>query len=172
MFISFAKLEKCSFITFSNKFSISCSSSSPSGTPMIQMLALFRCPRGFLYSTLFFFFLEFLFVLSILAECLFPLYISNHWFESQLSFPHCSLSADFSLFYLVTFISSFICCHTQWLLWAFWSPVFWTLHLIGWLSLSHVVFFWGFVLFFPLGYISLSPQFSSAPVSCMGWSLR
>ena len=35
MSISFAKLRKFSFIIFSNKFSISCSSSSPSGIPMI-----------------------------------------------------------------------------------------------------------------------------------------
>ena len=36
--ISYARLGKFSFIMFSNKFSISCSSSSPSGTPMIRML--------------------------------------------------------------------------------------------------------------------------------------
>ena len=36
--ISFARLGKFYFIIFSNKFSVSCSSFSPSGTPMIQML--------------------------------------------------------------------------------------------------------------------------------------
>ena len=41
-FISFARLGKFSFIMFSNKFSISCSSSSLSGTPMIQMLEQFK----------------------------------------------------------------------------------------------------------------------------------
>ena len=36
--IFFARLGKFSFIMFSNKFSISCCSSSPSSTPMIRML--------------------------------------------------------------------------------------------------------------------------------------
>ena len=40
--ISFARLGKFSFIICSNKFSIFCSSSSPSGTPIIRMLECFQ----------------------------------------------------------------------------------------------------------------------------------
>ena len=43
-----AILGKLSFITFSNKFSISCSSFSPSGTPMIQMLEHLKMSWRFL----------------------------------------------------------------------------------------------------------------------------
>ena len=42
MSISFTQLVKFSLILFSNKFSISCSCSSPSGTPMIQVLVCLR----------------------------------------------------------------------------------------------------------------------------------
>ena len=44
--ISFARLGKFSFITCSNKFSISCSSFSPLATPTIQILGCLSCPRG------------------------------------------------------------------------------------------------------------------------------
>ena len=47
-FISFARLGKFSFIIFSNNFSICCSSSSPSGTPMIQMLERLKMSWRFL----------------------------------------------------------------------------------------------------------------------------
>ena len=46
MSISFARWGKCFFIIFSNKFSITCSSSSPSGIPVIQMLALLEMSRS------------------------------------------------------------------------------------------------------------------------------
>ena len=45
---SFAKLGKFSFIIFSNKFSISCSSSSPSGSLMIQMVVRLKLSQQFL----------------------------------------------------------------------------------------------------------------------------
>ena len=54
MSISFSKLWKFSFITFSNKFSISCSSSSPSGTPMLQMLVHLEMSQRLLSVSLFF----------------------------------------------------------------------------------------------------------------------
>ena len=47
-FVSFARLGKFYFIICSNKFSISCSSSSPSGTPMIWMLERFEMSWRFL----------------------------------------------------------------------------------------------------------------------------
>ena len=46
--VSFARLGKFSFIMFSHKLSISCSSSSPSGTPMIWMLECLKLSRRFL----------------------------------------------------------------------------------------------------------------------------
>ena len=45
-YISFARLGKFSFIICSNKFSISCSSPSPSGTLMIQMLERLKFSLG------------------------------------------------------------------------------------------------------------------------------
>ena len=52
--ISFARLGKVSFIMFSNKFSISCSSSSPSGTLRIQMLEHLKLSWRFLSLSSFF----------------------------------------------------------------------------------------------------------------------
>ena len=46
--ISFARLGKFSFIICSNTFSISCSSSSPSGTPMTLMLEHLKLSQKFL----------------------------------------------------------------------------------------------------------------------------
>ena len=54
MSISFTRLGKFSFIIFSNKFSISCSSSSPFGTPMIQMLECLKLCQKFLSLSSFF----------------------------------------------------------------------------------------------------------------------
>ena len=53
MSISFAKLGKFSF-KFSYKFSIFCFSSSPSGTPMIQMLKYLKLSQSFLNLSSFF----------------------------------------------------------------------------------------------------------------------
>ena len=52
--ISFARLGKFSFIICSNKFSTSCSSSSPSGAPVIQMLERLKLSQGFLNLSYFF----------------------------------------------------------------------------------------------------------------------
>ena len=52
--ISFARLGKFSFIIFSNECSMSCSSSSPSGTPMIQMLEHLKLSWRFLSLSSFF----------------------------------------------------------------------------------------------------------------------
>ena len=49
MSISFIKLEKSSSIIFSNRFLISCSISSPSGTPMMAMLELLKFSKRRLY---------------------------------------------------------------------------------------------------------------------------
>ena len=52
-----------------------------------------------------------------------------------------------------------ICDHTQPLLWASWLPVFWTLHLIGWLSLHCLVVFFLEVW----SVLSFGPFFSFVP---------
>ena len=101
-----------------------------------------RCPRVFLYYPCFF---EFLFLLSVLVECLFFPYVLNHWFESWIPSLHCWFPVDFTFISLsVTFISSLCCCCPQWVLWVSWSPIFWVLHLIGLLSPFHLVLFLGF----------------------------
>ena len=52
--ISFTRLGKFSLIICSNKFSISCCCSSPSGTPIIWILERFRLSQGFVrFSSLF-----------------------------------------------------------------------------------------------------------------------
>ena len=54
MAIFFAKYGKFSFINFSNKFSISCSSSSPSGIPMVQILVWVEMSQRHLILSSFF----------------------------------------------------------------------------------------------------------------------
>ena len=80
---SFTRFGKFTFIIFSNKFSISCSS-YPSGTPVIQMLEHLKFWRFLGLSS----FSEFLFLHSVLVECLFLLSVPNHWFESQFPSHH------------------------------------------------------------------------------------
>ena len=85
MSLSFIKVGKFSFIIFSNKFSISCSFSSP-GTPMIQMLECLKLSQRFLNLSSFFKILISSFVLS---ECLLFPCVPNCWFEPQLLSVHC-----------------------------------------------------------------------------------
>ena len=101
--ISFARLGKFSFITFSNKFSISCSSYSPSGTPMILMLECSNLSPRFL-SLSSFFFLEFLFLYSVLVECLF--------LPSFCDLPQSFLWASWlPVFWTLHLVSSLSPCH-------------------------------------------------------------
>ena len=115
-----------------------------------------RCPRVFLFFP---YFLEFLFFHSVLVNSLFLFSVPNHWFEPWIPSLHCLFPVDLSLFHLVQ--PSFIplcLCHTQWVIWASWSTVFWTLHLMGWLSLFHLVLFLGFcsvLSFEPYFFVSL-----------------
>ena len=89
MSISFTGLGKFSFIIFSNKFSIFCSSSSSSGTPMIQMLECLKLSQrvNSLFS-----FLELLFLYSVPLECLFLPFVPNHF--SHCHNPHRFLQPD------------------------------------------------------------------------------
>ena len=118
------------------------------------------CSRVFLFfffNSCFFFCSDWMFIYSL---------CSNSLIWILASFPSVLVPCRFFFLLLsVTFIfSPSCCCHTQWVLWASWWPVFWTLHLMGWLSLLHLALFLGFVLFFHLGHISLSPQFGSLTI--------
>ena len=64
------------FIIFSNKFSMSCSSSSPSGTPMIQMLECLKLSQSFL-SLSSYFLNSCFFILFWLNFCFFILFWLN-----------------------------------------------------------------------------------------------
>ena len=72
----FTRLGKFSFIICSNKLSISCCCSSPSGTPIIQILERSSWQRGSKVSLHFF---EFLFLHSVLVGCLFLPFVPNHY---------------------------------------------------------------------------------------------
>ena len=113
---SFTKLGKFSFIIFSNKFLIFWSSSSPSGTPMIQML-VWGCTRGFLFYPCFFF-NSFSFLLIWLNAFFFLMFqIIDLILSSSppLLVPH----RFFFISLNVTFISAWVffmlilSCHTQ-----------------------------------------------------------
>ena len=166
--LSFTKLGKFSFVISSNKFSISCSSSSPSGTPVIQMLVHLEMAQRLL--RLYFFWIlvslfspGWLFIYSLCSKSLVWILASfpSLWVPcGTLPYPetHFSVSLNVasisSLMLLAFSVSSLSILITSVL----------NLHLIGWLSLFCLVLFLGFVLFFHLGHISLSPQFGSLPV--------
>ena len=71
--ISFARLGNFSFIIFSDKFSISCPSSSPLAPLWFRCWNVSRCPGGS-YASIFF---E-LFLYSVLVECFF-LHCAPNW---------------------------------------------------------------------------------------------
>ena len=98
--ISFARLGKFSLITCSNKFSIFCSFSSPSGTLIILMLERLKLSWRFLSLSSFF---EFLFLHSFLVGCFFLASASYCWFESQFPYLHCWSPVYFSLFHFIAF---------------------------------------------------------------------
>ena len=104
MSISVTKLGKFSFITFSNKFSISCSSSSPSGTPMIQMLALLEMSESLLKLSSWFLKSCF-FILSWLTVYFFLIF---HIIDLNHSFLHFPVGLLCTFFYYLSraFISS------------------------------------------------------------------
>ena len=94
--ISFARLGKFSFIICSNKFSIFCSSSSPSGTPMIWMLEHMKFSLRFLSLSSFFWIL-----VSLFYSCW--IFISSFWSKPLIwvpvSFPSCWFPVHFPLFH-------------------------------------------------------------------------
>ena len=104
--ISFARLGKFSFVIFSNKFSVSCSSFSPSGTPMNRMLERLKMSWRFLSLSSFFWIL----VSSFCSGWMFfLLYAPNCWFESRFPSRHCWFPVYFILFYFISLWVAFIC---------------------------------------------------------------
>ena len=95
MSISFARLREFSFIICSNKFSISCCSSFPSGTPMIWMLECLKLSRRFLSLSSFFW-------IIVSSFCSGWLFISSFWPKSltwvPISFP--SLLVPYIFFFI------------------------------------------------------------------------
>ena len=126
MSIFFAKLWKFFYVIFSSKFSISCSSSSPAGTPMIQMLVHLQISQRLLillfllkvYLYLFFILLYSCFFLLFSLNASFFPYVPNHWFESRLPpfeffpcrffFCLCNLPFFLGLFYAIALLNEFL----------------------------------------------------------------
>ena len=105
--ISFTRLGKFSFIMFSNKFSFACSSSSPSGTPMIWISEHLKLSQRFLSLSSFF---ELLCLHSVLVECFGVFFCSKLLIWVLVSFAslfvHCifffiSLSMAFTSSYIL-----------------------------------------------------------------------
>ena len=123
--ISFTRLRKFSFIMFSNKFSISCCCSSPSGTPMIRMLECLKMScRSLSFS---------LFWILISSFCSGWMFLSSFWSKSLIwvlvSFPSL-LIPPYIFFFIslcIAFISSFILQLSSINSVSIWLPVFWTL---------------------------------------------
>ena len=102
------------------------------------------------------------------------MFISSFWSKLLIwvlvSFPSLLVSCIFFFISLcIAFTFPLFCNYTQPFLWLFWLPVFWTLHLIGCLSLNHLVLFLEFwsVLSFGPYFFALAPL-----LGYKGWSLR
>ena len=133
MSISFTKLGKICFIIFSNKFPISCSLSSPYGTPLMWMLESLKLSWRLL--TLSSFFWDFFLIIVLIRFFLLP-YVSNHWFDAWLHPLYCCFPLNSFLFSLV---------YPSFLTGPFYAVkvltnfpehpyMFWTLHLVDCLS--------------------------------------
>ena len=99
--IYFARWGKFFFIMFSNKFSISCFSFSPSGTPMIWMLEHLKFPQRFLSLSSFFWILvssfcsSWMFISSFCYKYLIWVPVSFPWLLVPCTFSFVSLSIGF-----------------------------------------------------------------------------
>ena len=98
MFISLTRMEKFSVIISSNRFLIPCSVSSPSRSPMTQMLVhLMLYQRPFKLSSFF----EIIFLLAVTIGCFLLPCLSNHWFDSLLHSAYCLLLLMYSSFQIL-----------------------------------------------------------------------
>ena len=163
-----------SFIVFSNKFSISCSSSSPSGTPMIQMLECLKLSWRFLSLSSFFGILVsslcygWMFISSFCSKLL--IWVPVSFLSLLVPFLSLLVPCTFSFISLcIAFTFPPVCDQTHPLLKTAWLPVFWTLQLIGWLFLHCLLLFldlWWVLSFGLYFFVSVSLLHSK------GWSLR
>ena len=153
--ISFGRFGKLSFIIFSHKFSISCSSSSPSGTPMIWMMECLKLSQMFLSLYSFFW-------LLVSSFCSGWMFISCFWSKSLIwvpvSFPSLMVPCTFSFIslYIAFTLSSNLRRYSSNSV-SILITSFWTLHLIGWLCLHHLVLFlelWSILSFGPWFFVS------------------
>ena len=92
------QIRKFSFSIFSNRFPISCSSSSPSSTPMMWMVDCLKLSQRLLILSSYF---GFLFLLVVLIGCFLLPYVPNYWFNSRRHPLYCCFSVNCSLFQLV-----------------------------------------------------------------------
>ena len=98
MSISFIKLGKFSFIIFSNRLPISCSLSSPSGTPMKRMLDRLKLSQWLLTLSSFFWIL----FSSCCSHWLFLVpCVPNYRCDSRVHPLYCCFPVNCSLFQLV-----------------------------------------------------------------------
>ena len=133
MSISFTRLRNFSFIIFLNTISISCSSSSPSGTPDLDVgtfKGVLEVPKP---------------LLIFMNSCFFILFWLNVYFfvllqiiDLSSGFLPFSVDSLYTFFYFIFHSLHFFLYFANILnqFWASWLPLFWTVHLIGWLSLS------------------------------------
>ena len=149
------QIGKFSFIICSNKFSISCGCSSPSGTSMIWMLGCLKLSWRFLSLFSFYW-------ISLPSFCSSWMFISSFYSESLIgvSFPSfLSLLVPCIFCFILLWVKSLLsfCNWAQSVLWASWLPVFWTLHQIGCLSpgkLALFLEFWSVFSFGPYLFVS------------------
>ena len=113
MSVSFTKLGEFTFIIFSNRFPISCSFSSSSGTPWCECWNAWSCPRGCLHYSCFF---GFFFLCIVLIDCFLLPYVPYHWFDSQLHPLFCCFPVN--------------CCLFQLLFLHFWLDLFYTVEVL------------------------------------------
>ena len=152
--ISFARLGKFSFIICSNKFSISSSSSSPSGTHMIQMLEHLKMSWRFLSLSSFFWILVFSFCSGWMFISSFSSKLLIWVLVSFLSLVPCR-------FFFISHNATFIAAWVFFMLLKY--PVSsWSILITSVLKcvsdrlaislLSSCIFFWSFELFFHLDF--------------------
>ena len=107
MFIYLAKLGNFSFTIISNKFTMSCSSSSPSGTPLIQMLECLKLSCMFLSLSSFFwilissFFSGWMFISSFCSKLLIWVPVSFPSLLVPYTFSFISLFIAFTFVYIL-----------------------------------------------------------------------
>ena len=156
MSISFARLGKFSYIILSSNFSISCSSSPPFDTPIIQMLECLKLSQRFFNLSPFFFFLRscffipfwlnvyffFLFQIVDLSSSFLPVAVGSLYILLCIAFTFSSILQPYSTISVSILITSVLSSVSE---------------RLGYLFVAYL-FFWSFDLFFHLGHLSLSPR--------------